>query len=336
MAYVSYGDLAQAYSTRRDFARLKALTDIHSKELVTGSSADVAKRLRGNYSQLSEIETILRTLDSYRTASTEAAFFASAMQASLEAIQGCTTSASSNLLISAGSDGQTQIQSMATDAKAKFKSVVSALNTQVGGRSVFAGDKTDMPAVIDANTMLNDLGAAIAGETTADGVTAAIDDWFNLPGGGFETAGYIGSDTPLAPQRIGEGEQADISITAADPAIRNTLKAFAMAALATDGPLDGNTAEQSALLRKAGEGLISANAQQTQLRADIGESEAYIETISTQNSAEKSALEMFRSDILSVDPYEAATKLKAVQTQLETMYTLTARMSRLSLMDFLR
>lgn len=336
MAYVSYGDLAQAYSTRRDFARLKALTDIHSKELVTGSSADVAKRLRGNYSQLSEIETSLRTLDSYRTASTEAAFFASAMQTSLEAIQGWTTEASSNLLISAGSDGQTQIQSMATDAKTKFKSVVSALNTQVGGRSIFAGDKTDMPAVIDANTMLIDLGAAIAGETTADGVTSAIDDWFNLPGGGFEAVGYIGSDTPLAPQRIGEGEQADISITAADPAIRNTLKAFAMAALATDGPLDGNTAEQSALLRKAGEGLISVNAQQTQLRANIGASEAYIETISAQNSAEKSALEMFRSDILSVDPYEAATKLEAVQTQLETMYTLTARMSRLSLMDFLR
>jgi flagellar hook-associated protein 3 FlgL len=37
-----------------------------------------------------------------------------------------------------------------------------------------------------------------------------------------------------------------------------------------------------------------------------------------------------------VDPYEAATKLEAAQSQLEALYTVTARLSRLNLVDFLR
>jgi flagellar hook-associated protein 3 FlgL len=36
------------------------------------------------------------------------------------------------------------------------------------------------------------------------------------------------------------------------------------------------------------------------------------------------------------DPYQAATELELAQTQLEAVYTLTARLSRLSLSDYLK
>jgi flagellar hook-associated protein 3 FlgL len=39
---------------------------------------------------------------------------------------------------------------------------------------------------------------------------------------------------------------------------------------------------------------------------------------------------------MAVDPFEAASELQTVQTQLETLYTITARSSRLSLVAFLR
>jgi flagellar hook-associated protein 3 FlgL len=39
--------------------------------------------------------------------------------------------------------------------------------------------------------------------------------------------------------------------------------------------------------------------------------------------------------LLSVDPYETATKMQEMQTQLQTLYAITARAARLSLVDFL-
>ncbi len=72
------------------------------------------------------------------------------------------------------------------------------------------------------------------------------------------------------------------------------------------------------------------------MRANLGTVEAHIETVSVQSASETSALEILKANLLSVDPYETASELQAVQTQLETLYALTARMSRLSLVDFLR
>ena len=57
---------------------------------------------------------------------------------------------------------------------------------------------------------------------------------------------------------------------------------------------------------------------------------------SARNGAETSALEIARTDILAIDPYRTATELQSTETRLETLYTLTARLSRLSLSEYLR
>ena len=55
-----------------------------------------------------------------------------------------------------------------------------------------------------------------------------------------------------------------------------------------------------------------------------------------RNGAETTSLQIARNGITAVDPYETASRLEATRQQLETLYTLTARISRLSLVDFLR
>ena len=72
------------------------------------------------------------------------------------------------------------------------------------------------------------------------------------------------------------------------------------------------------------------------LAARIGTVEAQIEAARTRNSAEETALGIFRSEIGSVDSYEAATRLEQARSQLESLYLITARVSRLSLTEFLR
>ena len=42
------------------------------------------------------------------------------------------------------------------------------------------------------------------------------------------------------------------------------------------------------------------------------------------------------TEIVAADPFDAATGLQAAEAQLEALYTLTARLSRLSLTEYLR
>jgi len=336
MSYVSVGDMAQSFSFNRKSYQLKTNANRLGNELASGRVSDLSKRFSGDFTVISGIESSLKTLESYKVSQKEAAQFSDSMQISLGVVQDQTTKAASTLLLTGSAASQTQVNNIATDVRQAFDTVVATLNTQVGGRSLFAGAATDKPAVASASTMLADLQVAIAGQTTAGGVASAVDDWFNLAGGGFETSGYLGSTTSLSAFNIAGGQQADLSVTAADPTFRETLKNLALAALVSEGALAGDLAGQAELLERAGNGLLSIGDAQTNMRANLGTAEARIETALVQTTAEISALEITRTGLLEVDPYSAASELEQVQTQLETLYALTSRMSRMSLVDFLK
>lgn len=335
MSYVSIGDMAQTYMIRRQNSELKNTATRLTNELSTGQTTDVAKRFSGDFSIVSSIETSLTSLQSYKSAANEAGQFSTIMQTTLEVVQSQTTAAVSALLLTSNSANQTQIDNTASNVRQKFDAVVSSLNTQAGGRSIFAGAATDGPAIASANVIIAELQIAIAAETTAAGVETAVNTWFDAPGGGYETVGYLGSTTPLVPFKIGAHQEADVSIMATDTEIRDTLKGLALAALVSEGALAGDVLEQALLLKNAGAALLSVGDRLTGMRANLGTVEAQIETVSTQTASEISALEIVKTELLSVDPYSAASELEAVQTQLETLYAITARMSRLSLVDFL-
>ena len=69
------------------------------------------------------------------------------------------------------------VQSTAEDAKSRLGAVVSLLNTKIADRAVFAGTNTGSDAIIDAETLLDELQIAIAAETTAAGVVSVIANW---------------------------------------------------------------------------------------------------------------------------------------------------------------
>ncbi len=335
MSYVSIGDMAQTYMIRRQNSQLKETATRLANELSTGHTADVAKRFSGDYSVVSSLETSLTSLQSYKNAAKEAGQFSTVMQAALEVVQGQTTAAVSALLLTRNSASQTQIDNTAISVRQNFSAVVSSLNTQTGGRSAFAGAATDGPAIASASSILADLQVAIAGLTTATDVETAVNTWFDAPSGGFETDGYLGSTTSLVPFKIGAHQEADVSITAADIEIRDTLKGLALAALVSEGALASDVTEQVLLLQNAGDSLLSVGSRQIEMRAGLGTVEGHIELVTTQTATEISALEIAKTELLSVDPYTVASELEAIQTQLETLYATTARMSRLSLVDFL-
>ncbi|MCB2094407.1 MAG: flagellar biosynthesis protein FlgL [Rhodobacteraceae bacterium] len=338
MNYISIGDIAQSFQLRRHNVQLQRHLQQLSEELTSGVKADLAEAVSGDFKVLAGIDRSLQNLAPYHTATTEAAQITASLQESFAVIQDMATQLAPGLLGVATSSDPALVDTLASDARQKFRAAVSTLNTQVGDRYLLSGAATDQKPLAGSQDILDALSLAVAGQVTASGVQAAVAAWFDAPagGGGYLDTVYGGSASTLAPFALGEGDSALLDVTAADAPVRDMLEGLALGALLAEGVLSGFPAERTALATSAGESLFAANGQMAALRARIGTVEAHIDTAATRNAAEKSALEVARAGIVAADPYDTASALEAVQTQLETLYSLTARLSRLSLADFLR
>lgn len=336
MTQSSIGDLALGFQNRLANMRLKREMQALSGEMTTGRVRDVSAALGRDLGALAGIEASLRALDAYQVAASEAALMGSAAQAALATLDR-TGNNVGPALVRAGTHGEaTQLQAAAEEGEAGLETILAALNTRVADRSIFAGTATASPAVADAETILAALEAEIGGETTAAGVSARIDAWFDSAGGGFESVGYLGAETALAPIEVAPGVEAEFSLTAADPQIRDLLKGYAMAALLARGALSVAHEERVALAREAGERVLTSAGELATLSASVGRAEGRIEEARAANAAEVTALEIARSGLVAADPYVTASALEEVRGQIEALYTITGRMSRLSLAEYLR
>lgn len=336
MSSLSIGDLAHTFQIRRQTAGLKANLSRLGNELTSGRKADLGATLAGDFGPYAGIERSLRAVAAYATANSEAAGMLAASQLALGNIQSMGQDLTPALLTASSARDTTLIGAAAADARQKFSAVVATFNTSVADRTLFGGAATDRPALASGEEMLAQLVGAVAGETTATGIVAAVNAWFDDPGGGFETMGYLGSSADMGPFLIAEDETAAVGVRADDQVVRDTLKGYAMMALIAEGALVGNGAEQAELTGAAASRLLTAEGDLTDLRARIGASEARIEDAQARNSAEAAAYELARTELIGADPYQTATELEAVYSQIEMLYTVTARIAGLSFTDYMR
>ena len=335
MALMSVGDLSKVFHMRRQSADLKSALDRFGSEATTGRTADLGRTVRGDFSPVAGLERSLAQLGGYRIATNEAAAFASALQETLGTVGTLASGGASGLVQASMSTSSAVIRTAGMDVKQRFVSAVAALNTRAADRTLLAGAATTSAAIVPAEDILVALRALTAGMTSAASIDSAVVAWFDDPAG-YGALAYRGSATPLAPFQLGEGEDISLTITADNSQIRDTLKGLALGALVGEGALNFDRPEQMTLARRAGEHMLTADTAISYLRADLGAVEARIDEAATRNSAESASLQLALSAIVSVDPYEVASALQETQTQLENLYTITALMSRLHLVDFLR
>ena len=333
MPQITIGDLTQTKVFNHRSANLKDSIQNLSTEVTTGLTAATTERVKGDYTALSGIEASLTQLSSFKLVTSETSAIANHMQLALNNISDSGSALSSGLLAAASSTSPTRINTLGVDADQRLQSALAALNTKFGTQSLFAGTMSDHPAVADADTMMAALGTAISGAVSAADIESAVNGWFNDPSG-YESIVYQGGAAQDAID-IGPDQKAQIDVTAKDPAIASMLKGLALASLLHRGVLAGDDASRADLAKRAGESLASALAPFVELTARLGTTEATVVNAGIRNDAEKSALETARLGLQSVDPYEAATKLQAAQSQLEALYAVTARLSRLSLVNYL-
>lgn len=334
MELVGLGDLSRLLQQQSQYTQLRRSLETSGQELATGRKADLNTTFAGDFSPLAGIESSLTRLRSYEVAGKEAETMASVMQNALDTIVTITTTSGTGIAIASQGNGATFVNAGSQDAEQALESIIAALNTQVGERSIFAGQQTDQPAIASIDTLLTDVTAAVSGQTTASGVLATIDAWFDI-GGGFDTQGYLGGPA-LAEIPVGQGVSVDLGVTAADERIRALLASFVAGTIVNDAAIGLSSSEQVDLLSSVGLRLASGSSDVVDVQADIGAKQAQIEYATLSRESEISALELSRAELVAADPFEAATRFEAAQSQLEAFYTVTARLSSLSLVNFIR
>jgi flagellar hook-associated protein 3 FlgL len=336
MALTSIGDLATAFVSRQQNLQIRLQLNTLTRELSSGVAADMPAHLGGDGTRLSGIDRQLSLTSGYADATSALGQRLATMQTVLGTVEERRLILSEQLMRITPASSLAQMQSAGDASGQTFADIVGSLNMRFGGKSLFAGSATDQPALADAQTMLADLRLALAGAVTATDVTTIVDDWFDHPAGGFATAGYLGDTGPALQRSIDSRLNVTISARADQQVIRDLLKASAIGALATDPALALPVSTASTLIHDATVRLLSVAEPLTDLRADLGFSEERVAAASTRHAAQLSAFGIMRNDMTQVDPYATASALQEVQAQLETHYTLTARLSNLSLVGYLR
>ena len=332
MTSINAPDIASFTRLSRIVSDVKARADIARTESVTGQRQDVTAATGGDVGGAHLLKKALEDAQAYQQSLKLAQIRAERTQTSLAAVSGDAVRIATEVLIANGREDEYALQTQAADARATVYNIFGVLNVTEGGRALFSGDAADRLPLGDPDQFLADVEAIIAGATDAADAEAQLDFYFNDPAGGFLTNIYLGGSNKIAPVETSPGVRVDVSATAADQPIKDLLKGLV-------GIIFHDTAafaDASAFLESSAASTLTADADLIQLRGVIGVGEAQIEAAKARYESEESVLSRLLNEKIGRDQYDAASELQLLETQLEASFLLSARLSRLSIANYLR
>ena len=311
-------------------------------EATTGFLADPVKSLGSQIGLDQTLQAQSATLSNFQSTNAIA-------QSSLTAAQNVLTSISSdaqnfaNALITAESSGN--VVTLQTQAKAILSSLASDLNTSVGGSYIFGGINNSAPPISNnsqaaqdaTNAAFQDLlgttGSTVNSLSESDMQTFLSGTFANLFTGSNWSANWSqASDTPMS-TLISPNQTVTTSASANDPAFQQLVSAYVSI---SDLSLNGlNSSTQQTVLKNAQSSIGLALQGITNIQSSLGVSQSQITNANSLMQTQATLMNNTVSQIAGVDPAQAATNLSNLTTQLETAYSLTNRLSKLSLVNYL-
>jgi flagellar hook-associated protein 3 FlgL len=336
--FLSIGDQARNFAMQSQASRLKQALSVLTHELSSGEVDDVAMRLNGNTRTLSLAESRLNMLGQFRDNIAELTVTHTTLQASLGQIQDATRTLAVDLSSGLSGINGVNVGVQSAAALTAFEDVVARLNGSSAGQFLYAGTATDRPPVAAASDILDMLGPLVAGLIDANSVMQVVTDWFDAAagGGGFVDLAYAGSLGSARVIPVSTETEIALSIDASAEPLRRTLAGLALGALVQKGALSGSEEQQVQLLQKSGAFLLENDAAMAQIRGELGQSEQRVARVSAENQARTAQLTLFRNSLREADPSLTATAITTVETRLEALMTVQARLSDLRLVSFLK
>ncbi|MEO0620637.1 MAG: hypothetical protein AAFU49_10120 [Pseudomonadota bacterium] len=329
---------AQSTSTllRNLLSDLKGEADVARVEAVTGRIEDVPKALGGRVREPLELERDFSDLEQYRQIIAIAETRSAATQGAIENLRTLTDDLTNQATLALQNGTQNGLETMSRYADESLRSAISSLNTSIGGRAIFSGDAGDVLPLADAETIIAEVATLLSGATDATVASDAVRDAFNDPGGLFETTLYAGGTGDAPAAEIAEGERVNYQSRADEQVYRDITRNYAVLAVAYDPatalPDDVREGIAEAALLELRNAVDPLNRES----ARIGVAEERMDTMKARHIVTETALTESLNDLTGADALTAAARMQEVEGQLEILFLTTARLSQLSLSNFLR
>jgi len=315
-------------------------------EMSTGRFADAGLVLGAsvgrNLDWRSEIERLQTTLKRNEIISNRA----SVSQGGIEAIKGQADYLMKTLIGARSAANGTQLAK--TAGQNALKGVMDALSTSYAGEFVFSGMTPDSAPVADyeGGTPQSAFDAAFVAEfgfAKTDPAASTITpsqmqtflqgryaDLFKEPDW---SANWSTSSSENQLSRVDAKTQVDANANGNEDAFKEVLKA-SVAAYELGGTAIGQGTFQ-VVVDSTAAGLAEGMKGLGDIQARIGFAEQAIDQANTRMTAKKGVLESSVTESEGVSEFDAATRINSLMTQLEASYSVTGRISKLSLLNFI-
>jgi flagellar hook-associated protein 3 FlgL len=321
-----------------------------TKEATTGRVADVGLTLGTRTSRSVSFARDFERLKGIIDTNALAASRLSTTQDVLSDMSDTAQDLLSNLM--SGLNSGTAAEMTLASAQDALQSFTSALNTTYSGEHIFAGINTDVEPINDFEAAASPnraafdaafvayFGFAQTAPAAASITTAQMQGFLSSAafqnqflGAGWQANWSNATDEGIT-SRIALNETVETSVSANESAVRKLMMATASVIATFDSNVSADA--RTAVLDKA-VGLVGeAIAELGDLSGKIGLVENRVKNASERLDMQKDILELSIQDLEGVDPYEASTRVAAMEQQLETAYALTARIKGLSLLNYLK
>ena len=251
--------------------------------------------------------------------------------------------------VQGGADGLGRVY-IADGAKAYLDQATQLLNTAFGGRYIYSGPASGTPPIRRpdeknpaTNLTPNEVISAIKSThdlTSATGMQAFLDEVDQAFAGthlnndyNFGTALYQGATGGQVTTFIDRNNEISLDARGDDEAFRSMLKGlYISTAVQADEVPETIYNDLMAKVLKSTEETVNGIIRQA---ADLGYREQAVADTLKRHENTTRILNAAIVDIEGIDGYEAASRLANLQSQMEITYTLTARLSKLSLVNYI-
>lgn len=346
-SFVSSSSLSS--ETRQSIARLQSQLVDAQKELATTRHADVGVTLGATTGVSVSMRQDLEQIQAIKSSNNLVLGRMDASQSALKTIATSTQSFLSALINggSASGSAETLIQS----AQSGLQTLQDQLNTSLDGQYLFAGINSDVKPMDDflgspaspgaqavTNAFVAKFGFSPTSSQAANISPSDMQDFLdNQFSNLFTTSSWAStwssaSDKSVS-SRISRTEIANTSVTANDKNFRTLTEAFTMISGLGFANLSSGT--QDVIVAKARDLVANATGGLTQVQSSLGVTQQRVTSANDQIGTQIDFLTKSIDNLEQIDPATITTQLSDISTALQAAYSITNKLNKLTIMDYL-
>ncbi|MBX4954859.1 flagellar hook-associated family protein [Rhizobium lentis] len=317
-------------------------------EATTGVYADIGVSLGGNAARSVDFTRETDRIDSIKASNSLVSARMESSQLGLSKMKDVGDGLVSKLTALQGSRDPGSIKVAIQSATSALSTMMDTANTMVNGEYLFSGINTDVQPLTDKTTAtsaaivtaLNTYAASIpkavgdlTGAEMETFITTTVEPMFSEANWTNAATGWSQASSQNMTSRISNSEVIESSTNANSEGMRY----FALASVMTTALLGQNlsTDAMTTVSKKAISYTAKATSGLVTQASQLGLSQERVKKSNDALDAQSNIIKNKLVDLQGVDPYEASTLVKTLETQLETAYTIVSKIQQLSLVNYL-